>query len=1163
MGKRSSSFLASIDANTELAQEAQQKTAQIADALSDAAQVTSPVEQLREAVPQAAPIVRTGVEDVGPGLNPENLGREDLQVTTGVQPTAETMARVQRANIPNVQNIGIEPSTQGMLSPEAAGAALTEQLEDELVIRGGALAGSQLESFIENVDPNFDFKDDDDGMLLLRNMLDAASKSVRTDAGQTTLFGKKIDLSNVPKEEVAGDPDGVIRRNADMFNGIIKSDRKLNMLEDPSDPNSEVRPEFGRAALLAVLIEVGNRLQAQQKEVDEVDNDRRFDQALDRINIGKAIGQRTVRLLRPSANEDPKTMLSGESSGFGYDYGNINEEELSVLGQTLIQGFAASPQFSWIQPYMLERDGQKKASFRTTREGEAEIARIRRAARRSLGMADKDRPVSLVPLIEGRLVGQAAETQKKITAQVKKNYLSDSAAEAINELGQVAHTVSPHKVLLAQGWLNSTTQDPTNIFAKYTKQDKAYADKKYNEILREYTAKAEREGLTPQELGFMSFEEAALDATTRIQQNHRFERQDTILDGIARMNNAFYYGYTAINNSERLMITQTELNYQADKTARFLVDGAIPAKFKKGSNSNTEQGFFKVLARSLVPEAGSMSSTNQTINFEMNREKYTKWGMQLLNYTRQNEARLNTAKQDNLKDLPPLSLSPDLQEYLAEMGKDEFYFAMDALHELARYEMADANADFASRVKGEIDGNSNGAVIQAAQMGVKGILEKGGVLYQDNAELEDIRVFVFDQLETYPDFAKEMDMAPVFKAIRNNGKIKELLKVPVMTSIYGKDPSMHRDTAKKFYDDNTDLFSNIQLHPDPDRNRTLIIDQLRDSIGFGLEQGLSGALEHAKMAKRIGRIFNIANEIAEIEGANGFSVQAGGFEFTPFSKTEVEFGEEANQRGATITTFQRTPSALAEASGKKIGPGQKNTPDMGSKLRNQLAVNATQNIDATIAQRTVTKVIKDTRRKSNVMQVYDAFMGDANSFSQLEKVANETFYDVNFGKAGYNMLEKERDALNALKNKVKAKVQEKKASNGMFDIGKAGEHRGLGNLLAKAVGKNSIIIRDMPDGSAKNRALTGDRGDRTTGRGIANFARLPGIPGVKTLDKSQAWDAEADEVLITPEKFQMLFNYALNMLNVENDLNTMITETNKRRNALANEVKRDKIRQYS
>ena len=143
-------------------------------------------------------------------------------------------------------------------------------------------------------------------------------------------FGKKIDLNNVPKEEVAGDPDGVIRRNADMFGGIVKSDRKLNMLEDPADPRSEIKPEFGRAAMLAVLIEVGNRLQAQHKEVDDLDNDRRFDQALDRVNIGKAVGQRVVRLLRPSANEDPKKVMSGESSDFGYDYGNITDEELSV-----------------------------------------------------------------------------------------------------------------------------------------------------------------------------------------------------------------------------------------------------------------------------------------------------------------------------------------------------------------------------------------------------------------------------------------------------------------------------------------------------------------------------------------------------------------------------------------------------------------------------------------------------------------------------------------------------------------------------------------------------------------------------------------------------------------------------------------------------------------
>jgi len=1167
MGKRSNAFFNRLSQQTQAAQEAQERTAQIADALSEAPQVTSPVEQLQDAVPQAAPVIqRTGVTDVGPGLAPENLSPEELTPLTEVQPSEETISEVQRAQIPKVNNIGIEPRVLGSLSPEESEAALTEQLMDERVMRAGALTDEYLNSFYEEVDAeaisSFNAEDNDDGMLLLRDIMEAGANSVRTEAGTLNLFGKKIDLSSVPPQEVAGDPDGVIRRYSDMFNGIVKSQRKLNMLEYPANPNSEIKKEFGRAASLAVILEVGNRLQAQNSEIDDSENDRRFDDALDRTNIGKAIGQRVIRLLKPSANEDPQAMVTGETSDFGYDYGNITEEEQSVLGQTIIQGFANSPQFNWLQPYLIKSDGKMKNTFRTTRSGEEQIAKIRRSARRSLGLADKDRPVSLVPTKGGRMRGEAAYTQKKITAQVKKNYLSDSAKDAINALGSVAHTTSPHKVLLAQGMLNSTIENKTGVFAKFAKQDKGYNDKKFNEFMREYTAKARADStFTPQSLGYMSFEEAAVDGVNRITRNHLFERQETVLDGVARMGNSFYYGYTAINNSERLMISQTELNYQADKMARFIVDGAIPARFKKGSNNRTEQNFFKILARSLVPGADKMSASNQILAFELRREEFTKWGKQLLNYTRQNENRLQTAKQDNLKGLPPLNLSEDLESYLLnDMGKDEFYFAMDALHELARYDLIDNNAEFATRVKGEIDGNSNGAVIQGMQMGVRDILSKGGVLYQDNADLEDIRYHVFDQIHSHPEFLKDMAIKPVFDKIKKLGKIKELMKTPIMTSIYGKDPAFHRDTAKKFYDDNTNLFEGIEMHPDQNKNREMIITQLTDSIRFGLEQGLSGALEHAQMAKRIGRIFNIANEIAEVEGANGFMVQAGGFEFKPFSQTVSQFGPgalEGSGRETLITTYQRNPSALAEAKGKKIAAGEKNNPDMGSKLRNQLAVNATQNIDASIAQATVTKVIGN-QPGSNVMQVYDAFMGDAYSFGNLIETSNEMFYDIN---EKYNMLEMERKALRQLKDIVKRKVNEKKASGQMFNIGIEGDYRGMGNLIEKAVGRGSIIMRDIPDGSAKRHALSNLKGDRTTGVGFANFAGTPGLPGQK--DNSQRWFPKEKEVLISPEKFLQLFNSALTMLNVEPDLDKMIKEVNARRKELLKEIRRSGIRQYS
>ena len=88
--------------------------------------------------------------------------------------------------------------------------------------------------------------------------------------------------------------------------------------------------------------------------------------------------------------------------------------------------------------------------------------------------------------------------------------------------------------------------------------------------------------------------------------------------------------------------------------------------------------------------------------------------------------------------VPSLNISEDLKNFLDKKGKDEFFFAMDALHELARYERIQPGQEFITRVKAEVDGNSNGATIQGYQMGVTELLKKGGVLYSDKRKKEKI-----------------------------------------------------------------------------------------------------------------------------------------------------------------------------------------------------------------------------------------------------------------------------------------------------------------------------------------------------------------------------------------------------------------------------------------
>ena len=1143
MGKRSGLSFADIqkkqmmqnyeDARSRQAEDAALKTAALADAQSEAVLLETPSEELAQSVPQAAPTTETILQ---PGPSPENLFPADLTAQTEIVPSQEGIARVQREGVPVLQD-EMYGGVTGLAPAEQVTSLYTEQLQDESVDRA---------IMDEGMAPLFaqyameDSKSEDDGVRMLASALDAGSKSFMKTSGNQNIFGKEIDTASIPNNNADTDPMGFLKKNSDTFAYAIKGFDKLNMSIDPADPNSDIRPEFGEVAALAVILEVGNRLKLQADEVDKEASKRRYDGALDRINIGKAIGQRIERLAYPTlpSDRDPQAMFTGETEEFGYK-SRLTGEEQSMLGQVTIQGFADSPMFDWFESYVINTPGQPpKVSYRLTREGDKKLSDIRRGAKKALGMKGHDRPVSKVPLEKGKLPGEGAYTQKEITTMVGPNQLTPPIVEAIDALGKVAHTVKPHSALLMGGMLTTAAMNRDSLFAKYAKQDTRYAKIKEEEILSDYLGQAEADGLTPQQLGnFDTFEQAAASAMARIVDDHLAMRQETLKDGIIRANEPFYYGYTAINNSSRMMITQTELNYQADKVARFLVGGASPALMRKGSNSKTEKGFMRVIARSVVPGADKMSVKDQLANLNNNMDYYVKLGKQLTTYTTVNAAVMNTAKQivgeqDVLPETPPLLINTDLETLLDQHGKDGFYFAIDALHELARYDATPPNGKFATRVKAEADGNANGAVIQAEQMGVEEILKKGGVLYDSLDSTGDIRDAVFGHMIMYDPVAKEPRMADAFKQIEAKGKVKELLKQPIMTSIYGKDAAFHSDTAKKFINDNPEIFSSFNDRDELEKDLTTFIE-------YGLENGLGGALEHAVIAKRLGRAFNIANKIAEVKGANGFMVQAGGFEYIDDNPdpTIFEFGPGTNRSIAKITTKRRVASAAQPAKGVKIEPGKISDPGLGSKLRNQLAVNGTQNIDATIMQETIVDAANKMPDRV-IMQVYDAVMGDSDTYAPLVDIINTRFKSVN---NKYSMVKAERDALQKLKADVAKDVARKAAAGETFDIGLEGEYKSMGDLLNRI---GAIINRDMKGSGDKLEANYNPVKDMSFKQ-----AKI-----LKSLAIKSGWSFGQKTNPIKPEQYQALFNEALNTLAIEKDLDRFIAKVQANKAAIRKKV---------
>jgi hypothetical protein len=1174
-------------AKEKVQQEAELQTMAIGDKKFE---LELPTDTLKERVPTAKTVVDQ------PGPNPENLFPADLSGSVQIQPSEKNIQAVKDASIPSVESEVFPTQMPQDLTDEQKIARLQDTLTQEFTMKVGMtpemarLYGGKVDAKVFGDQASKDLDADDNGLVYLQNALEAASKSFDINNEEANLFGEFVNITGADVSKAESDPMGVLKNNSSIFSYALKGYDKLNLLVDPSNPQSEIRPEAGNAALLSVILELGNRLDKQDGEIDKQYNERQFDDALDRMNIGKAIGRQFERLIYPSLNEDPQAVYTGESEGFGYNY-RLTEKEASVLGQVLIEGFASSDAFNWVEGKTIERDGKQKRIYLTNRYGENRLKNIRTAVRKSLGIAGHSRPVSNVPTSGGRLLGEGAYTQKQITTQLEKNTINVKTKDgrflindAVEKLSNVAHRVSPHKILIMLGVMQAGKMGTNPLLSKFTKQDSAYRRKKYNSILKEYQTRAEEDPTFNEQALGMSFSQAANREAERISNIHRSMRLDTIQDAVNRIGNPFYYGWTAINNSSRLMISNTELNYQADKVARFIVDGAKPVAFRIGSNSTAEQGFFQVLARSLVPNADKMTPARQLQEFEANKEKYIAMGQDFLNYTTANQGRLDDLKK-SIEDLDgnkgiinpeitkvlqaPIQLSEGTTELLNQQGKDSFYFTMDALHELARYEAVkkqgeasgNANPTFLSRAKAEIDGNSNGAVIQAFQMGVENILKKGGVLYEDNISYEDaerlegdIRDDVFNVMIGTEEFAKEPESVTtwheIFKQIKaTDGKVKELMKLPIMTSIYGKDPAFHGDTARTFVEDNPDFFKSFETSEQA-------IKELTSYLQVGLENGLGGALEHAKLAKRIGRAFGFTDRTAVMIGPNGFGVQSGGYESVLEDSISFKFGPAANLRTAPaeIQVNRRDITATAKAKGFKQPSGYRSSTKMGSKLANQFAVNGTQNIDATVAQETVTRVPDGT-----IMQVYDAFMGDAESFPKLRKASNEAFYDVN---TNYNMLEAERDSLLDMIAKVQEEVNLKASRGESFDIGTEGKYKMLGEFIFNS---GTIVTRDLINSApGKTEAQKRDsdmmKKAYNEAKEIRSILRMS--EGAKGRNLNYVDGADAS-ILVKPETFIELFNLSIKALRIREDLNKMISEVNSKRKKLMEKIKRDQQGQYS
>ena len=634
---------------------------------------------------------------------------------------------------------------------------------------------------------------------------------------------------------------------------------------------------------------------------------------------------------------------------------------------------------------------------------------------------------------------------------------------------------------------------------------------------------------------------------TSVQKAAAEKVKKTIKDANNNKDSVFYYGATGIGNSGRLMISQTELNYQADKLSRFLVDPPRPTMWNKGKNPSKERAFYYVLARGMMDGADKVTPDKLIEKFRNALPDIGPLAEAFYNAQGNPEALSRVMKEVKQK-AELLGLAHEWSV------KDEWGFLLDGLHDLGKYRQLEDGAQMSTRVKAEADGINNGSSIQAMQFGTKSVLERAGVIFDPDTGnvLPDgtMRDMIFQTMNAqggdgYVNGAQNLKdpedkerLGALLKKIKEVGEVKDLVKIPLMTTVYGKPYQSHGQHVKEYVAQKADKLG-IALDDVNDA-----ADLLKAAVQTGLQIALTEELYHQEVVKQTaGWFWNMMDIIPEIEGANGYMWQAGGYVYEHAQGEGIDIQGRAQLKynaideqgfqikgqrvASTIDIQEKRPTATAaKAPEKRWNKATKRMepqePSIGNITRNQMAVNGTHNIDSTIAQLTLIRAAKEIPNFWG-QQVFDAFIGDVNSFDELIKIGNRTFAQVN---QEYSMVEKEKEALQRDLTKFKKELRDR---NAPFDVSKEGTHSGVFAFVKRMSG---------PKG--------GKRWKTGKDAAIAKFTKL----GFQFDEKGKL--IEADYTLDPHEMLQLLEYAEKNLVVDGTDLNVMEAFSDMERRIKAN-----------
>ena len=850
---------------------------------------------------------------------------------------------------------------------------------------------------------------------------------------------------------------------------------------------------------------------------------------MERGKLARMIGQELEQMVKPSNNIDQTT---GESLGTGYSY-TLSDKQQAAVGNMALTAFGqmgivqdnTTPEGAKL-PYAtrtdITQDNRTDSTYELTPHGYQylnDISPVLEAIAPGL-----TRPVSLTPMPKGHYVGEAATGQSSVTRTPLKGVSkpTNSMQKAAQVVGEMPNIVSPHKLPIVNMMMThidkATQEGQESPFAPLFSQGR----KKYNKLLKKSRAEStfKQTAWWSEETGkWMGTNQAGetyvqsdpvqevfndehpnpehgVEYSSRVTKDLRKKNDpteqayDRTHDKFAQQvqrsewekakkvqreaekykNQAFYYGSTFIGNSGRMMVSQTELNWQANKLARFLVDNPRPTSVTKGGAR--DDTFRYVVARAMMHNADRYTQKELVRRFDAavgtigpiadmvyrGSQVGGPEGAELMG-----QAIIEAQKESNK------AVIADEWE-----GDGEWGFVLDALHEFGKYRATEDGKTFQTRVKAEADGINNGSSIQGMQFGDELILERAGVFINDETgevvPEGNMREFVFDQLGEVLDgggFTNNHDNIQAKKmwtAMKGDEDfIKKFIKIPLMTTIYGKPSNMHGDHARSFVADKSDALLGEGATNDDKADAARIITNM---IDMGLQKALNRPLDHQRVIKQTaGWLFNIMNEIPQIEGPNGYVYQAGGviFKDDEGATTRLAYkplGAEGELTGgptkqSEITVKRKEGSALASKKPQR----KSEKPNIGNITRNQLAVSGTHNIDATIAQETLVESRERLGPTFWGQQVFDAFIGDVSSFETMLDVGNQKFLDVN---RRYNLYEAEQKAFDESVSRFNKKVEE--AGDGDWTVGPEGDYAGLYAFAKRMLSpRNSTRWKDYGD----------------------------------------------------------------------------------------------------